>query len=99
MQIIMRKRGEGKTEELIKLASENNYTMVCINTAECMRVARRANKLGLKIPATITVYEFIRDLYRVKDSKGIVIDNLEVVLSYLAKGLPVKAITLTLEEE
>lgn len=97
MQIICKPRRSGKTTEIIKIADKNNSSIVCLNLAECRRVARQAEDMGLSIPFPITIDEFISGSFFSRGINSLIIDNAEFVIRHLAKKVPVKAISVSIE--
>jgi hydroxymethylpyrimidine pyrophosphatase-like HAD family hydrolase len=99
MQVIYKARQNGKTIEAIKIAAETGSYLVCANKRECERVARVAQELGLNIPFPISFGEFMNKEYHAEGIKGCVIDNADLLLQYFLTPVPIKAITLTNNNE
>lgn len=97
MEIIQRPRQSGKTTELIKKASVDSLYIVCMSQQEADRIATQARKMGLYIPYPITFQEFKTGLYYPRRINGFVIDNIDLLMAYFAKGIPVKAATIVEE--
>jgi len=96
MKVLYYSRGAGKTISLIRLASENNYLIVCPTQRDVDRVWQMSKVIGLQIHQPITMLEFMKGMYYPHAFKGIVIDDIDRCLLYLSK-LPIKAISLTKE--
>ena len=94
MEIIVRGRRLGKTEELIKESAKTGYYIVAINH-RLAEITSRAKELGLKIPFPITFSEFLDGRFRGLDIKGFLIDDVDVLLLQLSRGVPIAAVTIT----
>lgn len=93
MKTIIGKRRSGKTTELIKLASETGGYIVCRDMDECSRIQSIAKEKGYSISFPITYSEFAKRQYHSKGIKCFLIDNVELLLSYMS-DVPIHAITL-----
>jgi predicted AAA+ superfamily ATPase len=98
MQIIYKPRQSGKTTKLIEIASCEVFHIVCRNKREAERVFLVAKKLGFDIPFPLTFHEFINGLFLGVTIKGFVIDDVDLLVKYIARGVPVKAISINKEE-
>ena len=96
MNIIIKPRGGGKTTEAIRLAAEHQYHIVCVR--EARMIYRKAQLLGLDIPFPITFTDFIKGTFVGQDIKGFIIDNLDLLLLQLSRGVLVNTITLSSPE-
>ena len=104
MKVLYYSRGAGKTISLIRLASENNYLIVCPTQQDADRIWQMSKAIGLQIHQPITILEFVEGEYYSPGFKGIVANNIEGIviddvdkcLSRLSK-LPITAISLTKE--
>ena len=94
MQIILRKRQMGKTTELIRISAETFAYIVVPTRKDAGTVSEMAKDMGLDIPFPLTYDEFIRGQYYGKNIKGFLIDNADMLLQYMAKGVAIKAISL-----
>lgn len=94
MKVIALPKGEGKTTELIKIASDGFYYMVVHSGDEAARVQKMAQSMGLDIPFPLTYNEFINKGYNRTGIRGFVIDNVDMLLQYIS-SVPIQAITLT----
>jgi hypothetical protein len=56
-----------------------------------------ARRHKLDIPQPLTVEEFVSGEFYGRGIKGFVIDDIEFLLKYLARGVDIKAISLTKE--
>lgn len=91
------KKGEGKTDELIKLSAKNGGYIVCRSMTLSEGILYRAKQLGLRIPMPITYEEFINKRYLGRGIKSFLIDDVDVLLQYMTK-VTISAITLTENE-
>jgi hypothetical protein len=99
MKKIIRKRGGGKTTELIKMSAKTYGVIVCKNQSQCDRIFRRAHEMELKIPMPIT-YGYaiqIREQGNCNDA-GLLIDETEDFIKACLISFKIEAITLTDEE-
>jgi hypothetical protein len=94
MRIVIKPKRGGKTDEAIRLSAEKWFLIVCDNDG-VQRVSDRAIELGLEIPYPITYSEFIAHSFYGAGLKGFILDNIEMLLLYLAKGVPIGMISLT----
>lgn len=96
MEIIIKKRGWGKTATLIKKSAETGSYIVCHSQDEAARISGIAKRLNLKIPFPITHDEFLKGSYHARGISGFLIDNIELMLHGMT-DVPINAITLTEE--
>lgn len=94
MKIICKPRGGGKTTEAIKLASETNSYLVCIDHKEQERVFQQSKEMGINIHYPITFNEFLEGRYYGKGVEGFIIDNVDLLVQMLSRGVPIKGLTL-----
>lgn len=92
METILKKRGEGKTFDLIKISAETGEYIVCRNP---YFVANEARKIGVSIPFPLTYDEFLRGQYYGKGVIGLLIDDVDELVNRIA-NVPVNAITLNI---
>ena len=98
MLVVYKGRGEGKTEELLQLAAKDQLTLVLMNRSECMRVQRRASDLGLAVPMPMTHLDFLEGHRGGHRTKGLLIDNAEVLLQKMTH-ISVVAISINKKEQ
>jgi len=96
MKVICGKRGDGKTTELIKLAAKDYLYIVCIDHDEAFRVSEQAQAMGLEIPFPLTFNEFVNRKFHSKGIKGFLVDNADLLISFMASGVPVKAVSISI---
>ncbi len=80
MQVIHKAICNGKTRDLIELASENNFTIVCFNQNRKRHTKDLARKLGLEIPEPVTVEELSNEFLKGKKDIRIVVDDADEIL-------------------
>lgn len=98
MNIIIGKRGSGKTTELIKKSAEEKIYILTATKCRAREILEVAKRLNLIIPYPITVAEYINDdTYRgpVDERGEILIDDADGVLQYIFNGVYIDGITLT----
>jgi hypothetical protein len=94
MKIISKKKGTGKTTELIKIAAADGGMIVCHNINECRRIQKQAIELELNIRFPITYFEFMDESFRGSQNHLFHIDNVEMFLSSITTH-KIKTITIT----
>ena len=87
-------RGGGKTKKCIELASEHNAYIVCHSQGEAHRIAVAATAMGLDIPFPITYGEFIQGQFCGRHINGFIIDNVDMLVSYMARGVDILAMSI-----
>lgn len=104
MEIICKPRRYGKTTELIKLASKEEYGLiVCHSREEAYRIfemsfkMRKNNEIDGFIPLPITYQEYLGGAYYGKNVSKIFIDNADAFLQSFCP-IEIGAITLTTGE-
>ncbi len=98
MKIIYRGRQTGKTAELIKMSAETHNHIVCFTKREAQNTFNLAMKMGLRIPFPMTFENLKNGSYHARGIKGILIDNVDLIIPSMCPDLPVNAITLTSDE-
>lgn len=88
-------RRAGKTVEMIKMSAASGSYVVCHSQREAHRIFREASGMGLSIPFPITFAEFKRGEFHPVGVRGLLIDNVDLLLQDLARGAPVHAVTFT----
>ena len=97
MQITIGERCSGKTTKLIKRsAAEGSYILVATK-CQAEKIAKQAREMGFDIPYPVTVEDYFKYKFRGSDitRKGILIDEVDLVLQYIFAGIPIREITLT----
>lgn len=94
MNIICKKRGTGKTHDIVKIACEKGYTIICLNTHQEGYFKREAIRQGFDVTSLKTVvYD---DKTTLDDSKLYLIDETEDFLNHI---LGVSIDTLSINRE
>jgi len=84
----------GKTTKLIELADRHFSYIVVENMREVERIERIAREEGKKIPSPLTYHEFSTGWFYPGIKGGFVVDNIEQLLCYMAKGVRIRAFSL-----
>lgn len=92
MKIIYDKPRTGKTTELIKRCAENGGYIVCIN--ENSRDDIMEKEMKVKIPYPLTFGEFLGGRYYPQGVKRVYIDNADMLIKTIAKGVDVDSIVM-----
>ncbi len=88
MELIVRKRREGKTSALLRKAATDDYQMVC-HSEKCVHVILRiAEREGLSIRRPIT-FDNLYDGVKLRGThcKGLIIDDLDELVLYLLQRM------------
>lgn len=93
MKIISKPRGMGKTTQAIRLSSRSGATIVAGSEHQVEAIVKRAEAIGCRIPKPLTVGQFLLGRGRGTNG-GFILDGLEDLLSHVAPGMEVKAITV-----
>ena len=101
MKIISNQRGGGKTTKLIEEARklEGYNLIVCIDEREAKRVWENILLEKYELPKPITFREFIDGKYLGKNINSFLIDNADLFLQRLSRGVKIHAVTFTEYEE
>lgn len=92
MKIICRKRGKGKTIELIKLCFEmnqkpNNLTYIlCPNRHNAYYIQTMAKEMKMNIPSPVTIIEFMESYWSKSFIKNFLVDDIDRCLIEILKS-------------
>ena len=97
VEVICSDAGAGKTDALIRMAGDgaSNYYIVCSNPRE---VHRRALELGVNIRLPLGYVEFSHGRFCSTRIDGFLIDDVDKYVQYVAGGVKVVAISITVPE-
>jgi hypothetical protein len=84
MKVIARPIQSGKTTELIKQSSEENWSIVCRNMERCKQTLRMAKQLGYSIPHPITIRELLDP--RNANRRDVLVDDIDACMDILLPG-------------
>ena len=96
-QITIGERQSEKTAKLIKRsAAEGSYILTCTKR-QATEIVKQAREMGVDIPHPVTVEEFFKHKFRPTDitRRGILIDEVDLVLQYIFADIPIREVTLT----
>lgn len=96
MIVIHKGRGQGKTYDMIKLASENKGYILCSTAQQAQYIYDLSKDMGVNIHFPITYSDL--PLTKGQQIDNILIDNAEDFIE-IAAGKKVSAISITDEEE
>jgi hypothetical protein len=96
MKVIYKGRGQGKTYDMIKFASENNGYILCRTFQQAQHIYELSKDMGLSIHFPITYSDL--PLTKGQQIDNVLIDNAEALIEF-AVGKKVSAISITDEEE
>jgi hypothetical protein len=97
-KVIIGKRGSGKTDAIIRLAAKEFLYIVC-SSGEVRRIVDRAKSMDLDIPFPLSYSEFMSGQFCGRGIKGFVVDNVDLLVIGMARGVPVRAISVTIDED
>ena len=99
MKIIIADRQSGKTTLAIKRAHEIDAYIVCSTHKEAIRILKESKKMNIYIRFPITYNEFIHGNFFGKGCKAFIIDNVDMLLSMMARDVKIDMITMSKEED
>lgn len=95
-EYIIGERQSGKTTELIKRSAETGSYILVATKNMASIVSTQAKMDGYNIPYPITIDDMLAcNISSTVRSKGVLIDELDMVLSGLCDGIPIRAVTIT----
>ena len=94
MKIIVGPRQSGKSTDLIKRAAAEWLYIVCMHHEDARRLADKARSMCLDIPFPISFAEFLGGRFSGKGINGFIVDNVELLIGQIARGVPVTAISM-----
>lgn len=95
MKVVLRGRGGGKTTELIRISARTNSYIVAMSRDEAGRIFAQAQAMGLNIPYPITFDNFLDHQYSSWGIRDFLIDNADVLLQRLSRGVNIVAVSVT----
>jgi len=95
MNIYLQKPITGKTTKLIQESAKSGYYIVCMSTKEVSEVHMMALKMRLNIPFPLTFDEFIAGNFYGKGIKGFLIDDADLLLNRMGRGVPIVSVSMT----
>lgn len=94
MKVIFREPRTGKTTELIKMCAMYGGYIVCVDKQRAKYTAGMARDMGVKIPFPLTFSEFLEGRYYAPGVKQVYIDNADMLIESIARGVSVNAIVI-----
>lgn len=94
MKIIYDKPRTGKTTELIRRCAEKGGYIVCQDSKQCDDIISMAEEMKCNIPYPMTFSEFVNGKYYAKGVKRVYIDNADMLIKSIAKGVEVDSIVM-----
>lgn len=98
MKLIVKKRGEGKTTELIKMSVETNTYILVLNRKRQKEVAALARKLGydtMPYPVTLEEHFLSHKSHGMINRRFLVDDADDILQELIGFDIPLLAITMT----
>lgn len=96
--IIIGKRGSGKTTELIKRSNKTGCYILTDSNAGARFISEAARDMVLDIPFPVTLREYLQGNKFQGSSirrDGLLVDDADLVFQYLLYGIPINAVTIT----
>jgi hypothetical protein len=102
MKVILRPRGTGRTEELIRLCAEAEKRgevsyIICNSHDEAYRISMVAEELKLRIAFPITTVEFLERRYSAGNIKNFYFDNVDHFIQAMT-NVQIQAVTMEQQE-
>ena len=95
-EYIIGERQSGKTTELIRRSAETGAYILVANKSTASLIFKQAKMNGYDIPYPITIDDMLScTINKSVWAKGILIDELDMLLSCLFDGVPIRAATIT----
>ena len=98
MNVVIGERCSGKTTQLIERSAKEGIYILVANKEMARCIVDQAKEMRLNIPFPVTLDEYLRgSTFRGSSirEKGILIDELDLVLDQLFRGIPIHEVTLT----
>jgi len=89
---------KNKTTELVKMAHNECKLIVCQSKHEAHRIKDYGQEQGYDIYLPITYEEFINKRYSNRNTKSLLIDNVDMLVAHIA-NVSVEAITLSIDDK
>jgi len=97
--VIIRSRGSGKTDELLKIADGTNAVIVCHTRRRAVELKEIAEARFFKIKDPVSIDMLVDTNWRPKErDTELMFDDVDLMLEQLARGIPIKTITLSKPE-
>lgn len=95
-EYIIGERQSGKTTELIRRSAETGAYILVANKSTASLIFKQAKMNDYNIPYPITIDDMLScTVNKFVWSKGVLIDELDMILSSLFNGAPIRAVTIT----
>lgn len=95
-EYIIGERQSGKTTELIRRSADTGACILVANKSTASIIFKQAKMNDYDIPYPITINDVLSgNISNYVMSKGILIDELDMILSGLFNGVPIRAATIT----
>ena len=94
MEVVVKGRGDGKTERAIEIAKETGAYLIVHDHSEALRIGRE----NPEIRFPVTYNEFLSGGMRASYVRNFVIDNADMFIQYVARAHgaeTIEAITIT----
>ena len=100
MKLIIMGRQEGKTTELIKEASKlSGYNLiVCFDRREASRLWKIILENKYSLPQPISFGEFLNGQFSSQNINTFLIDNVDMLLQQLSKGVKIHAVSFNKDD-
>ncbi len=99
---IKRKRRCGKTTALIHMSAVTGAPIITNTLRQVSFIESEANKLKMPIPKPISIYEWKQCNRGIRFEKGILIDDLDIMLPYILNnyfGTKILSASVTMDDD
>lgn len=96
MQITIGEKRSGTTKLIKRSAAEGSYILVATKR-QANNIFKQASEMGIKIPFPVTIDDYFNHKFRGTDidRKGILIDDVDLVLQHIFADILIHEVTLT----
>lgn len=94
MNVIYKKRGEGKTEEIIKRSDKTGYLIITITHQQAQIIKKRAKEMGC-YNVNVLAYDEFKKGESLYIGKSILLDNAEYLLQKIFNHQLIDTISIT----
>jgi hypothetical protein len=96
MKVVQAPRQSGKTAYIMSLSEQTKQPLVCFSQEEKKRVMDDARNRGVNIPEPVTLIEVTSGRAQ---GKTVMVDNLDLLLTFVFPGITIDTATITQESE
>lgn len=94
MKVVQAPRNSGKTAYIMSLSEQTKKPLVCFSQLEKKRVMEDARNRGVNLPEPVTLQEVTTGRAQ---GKEVMVDNLDLMLSFILPGVTIDTATINQE--